>query len=673
MAVVSFRRALPGDVDFLFSLVTHDEVAPFLAAGRASDREALLAEIERSAAEPEAFGRFVIEVDGQPAGSMRFERVNERSRIAQLGGLAVHPDFRGRGVADDAARQLSPPPRARARLPPPPARDLRLQRASDGPRRAGRLHTGRSEAQGVPATRARGSTASSSASSRKTLMREPCAHEHSAPLRTALLCGLAGGALSAAIQLPFIGRYGWDRDELYFLSAARRPALGYVDFPPLTAWVAWLVRAVAGDSLVALRLTCLAAGIAVIVLIALMVRELGGGWRAQLGAGARLGAAPGRARLGQHLPPDLVRPARVGRVPLRRAAGARPAGAAAVARARPRRRDRARGEVHDRRAPGRLHDRAARDPVEAPARDARAVARARRRVPRLPAEPRLAGAARLAERPLRVEPERQDRRGHLARRLRRPGAVLPRHRRSRGRRGRDRLALAASAPASARDRAGRGDAPLPRRARAELLPAARRHGRLRGGDRRSRRLAACGAPGAATRRSARSWPSSSPFWPWRRRSSCRCARPRRWSAPGPGRTRFYKDELGWPELADQTARAWRGLPAADRSDGAVLAANYGEASALERYGPARGLPLVVSGHLSWQYWRPRRLDAALRTRRRLRPAASSARSAASWRTLAHIDNRWHIANEERGRTIVACSLRRPLGELWRAYIARDAL
>ena len=106
MAVVSFRRALAGDVDFLLSLVTHDEVAPFLAAGRASDREALLAEIERSEAEPEAFGRFVIEVDGRPAGSMRFERVNERSRIAQLGGLALHPDFRGRGVAADAARQF---------------------------------------------------------------------------------------------------------------------------------------------------------------------------------------------------------------------------------------------------------------------------------------------------------------------------------------------------------------------------------------------------------------------------------------------------------------------------------------------------------------------------------------------------------------------------------------
>jgi L-phenylalanine/L-methionine N-acetyltransferase len=106
MAEVSFRRARPGDVDFLLALVTHEEVAPFLAAGRASDREALLAEVERSEAEPEAFGRFVIEVDARPAGSMRFERVNERSRIAQLGGLAVHPDFRGRRVAEEAAREL---------------------------------------------------------------------------------------------------------------------------------------------------------------------------------------------------------------------------------------------------------------------------------------------------------------------------------------------------------------------------------------------------------------------------------------------------------------------------------------------------------------------------------------------------------------------------------------
>jgi RimJ/RimL family protein N-acetyltransferase len=40
----------------------------------------------------------------QPAGTMGFERVNRRSRIAQLERLAVHPTFRGRRLADAAAQ-----------------------------------------------------------------------------------------------------------------------------------------------------------------------------------------------------------------------------------------------------------------------------------------------------------------------------------------------------------------------------------------------------------------------------------------------------------------------------------------------------------------------------------------------------------------------------------------
>ena len=104
--MISFRRARPDDVDFLLALVTHEEVRPFLGGRAAFDREALLAEIVRSEHDPGCFGRFVIEVDGDRAGSMGFELTNERSRIARLERLAVHPAFRGRGVADEAARKL---------------------------------------------------------------------------------------------------------------------------------------------------------------------------------------------------------------------------------------------------------------------------------------------------------------------------------------------------------------------------------------------------------------------------------------------------------------------------------------------------------------------------------------------------------------------------------------
>ena len=52
------------------------------------------------------FGRFVIEADGERVGAMGFEVANRRSQIARLERLAVQPAFRGRGIADEAARQF---------------------------------------------------------------------------------------------------------------------------------------------------------------------------------------------------------------------------------------------------------------------------------------------------------------------------------------------------------------------------------------------------------------------------------------------------------------------------------------------------------------------------------------------------------------------------------------
>jgi RimJ/RimL family protein N-acetyltransferase len=104
---VRIRRATGDDIAFMLEVVTHEDVQPFLGARAAVDEARLAAEVERQKREPEAFGRFVIEVrDGgawHNAGTMGFERVSEPNRIAQLERLAVHPDFRGRRVADHAA------------------------------------------------------------------------------------------------------------------------------------------------------------------------------------------------------------------------------------------------------------------------------------------------------------------------------------------------------------------------------------------------------------------------------------------------------------------------------------------------------------------------------------------------------------------------------------------
>jgi dolichyl-phosphate-mannose-protein mannosyltransferase len=83
------------------------------------------------------------------------------------------------------------------------------------------------------------------------------------------------------VQLGFSTRYGYHRDELYFLAAARHLAWGYVDQPPLTPALAWLARTVFGDSLAGLRLFSILAGGAAVILGGLLARELGGGRYAQ--------------------------------------------------------------------------------------------------------------------------------------------------------------------------------------------------------------------------------------------------------------------------------------------------------------------------------------------------------------------------------------------------------
>jgi RimJ/RimL family protein N-acetyltransferase len=101
---VRIRRATEDDLDFIVSLLNAEDVEPFLAASRARDAESVLEEIRESERTPDEKGVFVIEVPEGRAGTMAFSLANRRNRIAQLGGLAIHPDFRGRRLADEAAR-----------------------------------------------------------------------------------------------------------------------------------------------------------------------------------------------------------------------------------------------------------------------------------------------------------------------------------------------------------------------------------------------------------------------------------------------------------------------------------------------------------------------------------------------------------------------------------------
>jgi len=94
------------------------------------------------------------------------------------------------------------------------------------------------------------------------------------PLAWRLLGLLA--LIEVAVHCATNMRYGFFRDELYYIQWSERLAWGYVEQPPLTAVVIWLTRHLLGHSLLALRLPSALAGAVVVFLGGAMAREMGG-------------------------------------------------------------------------------------------------------------------------------------------------------------------------------------------------------------------------------------------------------------------------------------------------------------------------------------------------------------------------------------------------------------
>lgn len=96
---------------------------------------------------------------------------------------------------------------------------------------------------------------------------------------TAIVLYIAAASFLA--HMLTASRYGYFRDELYYLACARHLAFGYVDQPPMIALVTWLTVHTIGTSLYALHFLPALAGAAMVWLTAMIARELGGGRFAQ--------------------------------------------------------------------------------------------------------------------------------------------------------------------------------------------------------------------------------------------------------------------------------------------------------------------------------------------------------------------------------------------------------
>ena len=83
------------------------------------------------------------------------------------------------------------------------------------------------------------------------------------------------GAIALLVHLLTNGRYGYFRDELYYIACARHLDFGYVDQPPLSILLLRVSQLLLGGSLFAIRLLPALAGAGIVALTGLIAREMG--------------------------------------------------------------------------------------------------------------------------------------------------------------------------------------------------------------------------------------------------------------------------------------------------------------------------------------------------------------------------------------------------------------
>src|SRR5438034_9702064 len=88
-------------------------------------------------------------------------------------------------------------------------------------------------------------------------------------------------AIIILLHVAFARRYGYFRDELYYIACSEHLDWGYVDQPPLIAALTWLARHFFGNGLISLRLLPAMESGATMWLTAKTAREMGGSRFAQ--------------------------------------------------------------------------------------------------------------------------------------------------------------------------------------------------------------------------------------------------------------------------------------------------------------------------------------------------------------------------------------------------------
>ncbi len=125
---------------------------------------------------------------------------------------------------------------------------------------------------------------------------------------------------------------------------------------------------------------------------------------------------------------------------------------------------------------------------------------------------------------------------------------------------------------------------------------------------------------------------------------------------------IFADQFGWEEMAQVVARAYNQLPPETRAKTAIFGQNYGQAGAIDFFGPRYGLPKAISGHQSYFLWGPRgytgeSVIVMADREKRLREVFTSVQM------VGHVDHPYSMPYEH--FDVFYCQgMKTPLAELW---------
>jgi 4-amino-4-deoxy-L-arabinose transferase-like glycosyltransferase len=124
------------------------------------------------------------------------------------------------------------------------------------------------------------------------------------------------------------------------------------------------------------------------------------------------------------------------------------------------------------------------------------------------------------------------------------------------------------------------------------------------------------------------------------------------------------EQVGWDKFTTAVARGYTALPEKQRTSAVIFTQNYGEAGAIDKFGPALGLPTAFSGHNGFALWGPPRLTGPVEL-----VGFSSQDPVLDDFTGCHVvtrfDNGYHLNNVEQGAVIRDCSgTTQPWSTIW---------